>query len=165
MEEERLKKLIEKGINSVIEEGLEMSDLDNLSKLVDIHKDLANEEYWQKKKEAIEMRYRGYGEHDYDRENYGRRGRDSRGRYRESGRGGRYRGEEMMNDMYGAYRNYSDGKEEFEMGNYGAKNDTMKSLEYMMQSVVEFIEMLKKDASSQEEVQLIKEYTKEISEM
>lgn len=161
MEEERLKKLIEKGINSVIEEGLEMSDLDNLSKLVDIHKDLANEEYWQKKKEAMEMRYRGYGN------DYGRRSRDSRGRYRESGRGGsnRYRGEEIMNEMHETYREYSDGREEMEMGNYSAKHDTMKSLEYMLESVVDFIEMLKKDANSQEEVQMIKEYTKQISEM
>lgn len=172
MEEEKLKKLIEKGINSIIEEGLEISDLDNLYKLVDIHKDLANEEYWEKKKEAIEMRYRGYGEQGYGRENYGResygrRSRDSRGRYKESGRGGSrsYRGEEMMEEMQGAYQNYSAGKEEMEMGNYGAKHDTMKSLEYMLESVVDFIEMLKKDANSQEEVQLIKEYTKEISEL
>lgn len=52
-----------------------------------------------------------------------------------------------------------------EMGNYSAKHDTMKSLEYMLESVVDFIEMLKKDANSQEEVQMIKEYTKQISEM
>ena len=35
----------------------------------------------------------------------------------------------------------------------------------MMQSVVAFIEMLKKDANSQEEVQLIKDYTRKINEM
>ena len=35
----------------------------------------------------------------------------------------------------------------------------------MLESVVEFVEMLKEDASSQEEVQLIKKYTKQISEM
>ena len=41
----------------------------------------------------------------------------------------------------------------------------MKSLEYMLQSVTNFIEMLKKDAGSQEEVEMIKEYTRHISEM
>ena len=41
----------------------------------------------------------------------------------------------------------------------------MKSLEYMMESVVDFIEMLQEEAGSQEEVNLIKHYTKKISEM
>ena len=51
------------------------------------------------------------------------------------------------------------------MGHYGAKNVTMKALDYMMQSVVQFIEMLKKDANSQEEIDLIQDYTRQISEM
>ena len=41
----------------------------------------------------------------------------------------------------------------------------MKSLEYMLESVVEFMEMLKQDATSQEEVELIKHYSKKISQM
>ena len=41
----------------------------------------------------------------------------------------------------------------------------MKSLEYMLESMVDFVEMLKQDANSQEEVQLIKEYTRRIAEM
>ena len=35
----------------------------------------------------------------------------------------------------------------------------------MLQSVTQFIEMLKQDAGSQEEMELIKKYTREISEM
>lgn len=153
--EEKLKELVEKGINSLIENGINMSDLDTLSKLVDIHKDLSNEKYWEIKEEA-KMRYRDYDE--YGRGNYSRRNRDNRGRYQ-------HRGEEMMDEMYGAYQRYSNGREEMDMGNYGAKSNTIKSLDYMLQSVVDFIEMLKKDASSQEEVQLIQEYTRQISEM
>lgn len=164
-----LKEMVEKGIDNLIEDGLQVENLDSLSKLVDIHKDLENEEYWEEKKEAMQMKYRGYNTeygNEYTRENYGRRMRDSRGRYREGGTiGRRYRGEETMDEMYGAYREYSDGREQMNMGNYGAKSNTMKSLEYMMECVVDFIEMLKKDASSQEEVQLIQEYTKQISEM
>ena len=144
-----------------------------LGKLVDIHKDLANEEYWNKKKEVMEMNYRPYeGEYgNYGRESYGRRRRDSRGRYMERGgnrggsRGGNYRGEEMLDEMNEHYSRYSEGKEDMNMGNYGAHSTTMKSLDYMLQSVVEFIEMLKKDANSQEEVELIQKYTREISEM
>ena len=41
----------------------------------------------------------------------------------------------------------------------------MKSLEYMMQSVVDFVEMLKEEAKSQEEMEIIKKYTRKISEM
>jgi hypothetical protein len=71
----------------------------------------------------------------------------------------------MIDEMQEHYGNYSEGREEYSRGNYGAKQDTLKSLEYMLESVVDFIEMLKHDASSQEEVQMIKEYTKQISEM
>lgn len=115
------------------------------------------------------MNYRNHGE--YDRRGipgsgrgrrYGRRGVPGTGR-------GRYRGddngEEMMDEMYGAYREYSDGREEYRRGNYGAKKDTMESLECMMESVVDFIAMLKKNADSQEEIELIQKYTEEISEL
>lgn len=176
MEEEKkligkVKEETEKVIEQIINQGIEENNLDVLYKLVDIHKDIANEEYWQKKKEEIDMRYRaygndGYGRNSYGEDSYGRRGvkGTGRGRYR-GGRGsGRY-GEEMMDDMYQNYEAYSEGREQYERGNYGAKEDTMMNLEYMLESMVDFVEMLKQDASSQEEVNLIKKYTKQISEM
>ena len=86
--------------------------------------------------------------------NYGRRGVDAK-----------YRGHDLIEDVYQNYGNYSEGREEYGRGNYGAKEDTMKSLEYMLQSVVEFITMLKDEAGSQEEFEMIKKYTKKISEM
>ena len=170
---EKLEKELENQIGTIVEDGFGYENLDMLGKLVDIHKDLANEEYWKEKKEAMQMNYRGYeGEYgNYGRESYGRRRRDSRGRYMERGgsrggsRGGNYRGEEMLDEMNEHYSRYSEGKEDMNMGNYGAHSTTMKSLDYMLQSVVEFIEMLKKDANSQEEVELIRKYTREISEM
>lgn len=157
--DDKVKELVEKGINKTIEDGIQTSNLDTLGKLVDIYKDIANVEHWKKEEEndmRYDRRYREYGREQYVREPYGRRRRDSRGRYM---------GDEMMNDMHEAYRDYSDGREEMNMGNYGAKDDTMKSLEYMMQSVVQFIEMLEKDANSQEEIEIIKDYTRQISEM
>ena len=169
MEEEmtvkkKLQKQIENEICNIVDEGFEMSKLGMLGELVDIHKDLANEDYWEAKKGAMEMRYRGY-EEEYG--TYGRRRRDSRGRYMEGRSGMRkpHHGEEMLDEMGEHYSRYAEGKEDMNMGNYGAHSSTMKSLEYMLESVVDFIEMLKKDANSQEEVELIKKYTREISEM
>ena len=163
---ECVKEETEKIINDILEQGIESSNIDFLYKVVDIHKDVANEEYWKDKKEVMSMRY---GRDSYSEGSYGRRGRgrmrDSRGRYMEGSRGGRYSGHDMIDEMYDHYGNYSEGREEYSRGNYGAKEDTMKSLEYMMESVVDFIEMLQEEANSQEEVSLIKHYTKKISEM
>lgn len=162
---EKLKEQVESQINSVIEEGVTPENVDYIYRLIDIHKDIANEEYWKKKEEMYMYRNSGYG--NYGRDNYGRgRERDSRGRYKEGGSYGRnYRGEEMLDEMYKGYQGYSEGREEYGRGNYGAKDGTMKSLEYMLQSVTEFLEMLKQDANSQEEMQLILEYAKQIGEM
>ena len=169
---EKVNEQVVEKINSILKDGVKQTNVDYLYKLVDIHKDLANEKYWDKMKEEDDMRYRGYSGENYNEGgSYGRRRRDSRGRhmeggqYGEYGRRGNYRGHEMIDEMQEHYGNYSEGKESYERGNYGAKQDTMKSLEYMLESVVDFIEMLKKDATSQEEVQMIKEYTKQISEM
>lgn len=162
---EKLKEQVESQINSVIEEGVTPENVDYIYRLIDIHKDIANEEYWKKKEEMYMYRNSGYG--NYGRDNYGRgRERDSRGRYKEGGSYGRnYRGEEMLDEMYKGYQGYSEGREEYGRGNYGAKDGTMKSLEYMLQSVTDFLEMLKQDANSQEEMQLILEYAKQIGEM
>ena len=175
----KVKEQVEEKINNIMTQGIKPENIDNLYKFVDIHKDLANEEYWKNKEEVMEMRYR-YGEYsegnrggNYGRnyreygEGYGARGRgrerDSQGRFK--GGRGRYRGEEMLEEMQYSYGEYSEGREEYNRGNYGAKNETLKSLEYMMESVVDFIEMLKEDATSQEEIEMIKKYSKKISEM
>ena len=156
---------VEEKINIILEEGIHSENLETLGELVDIHKDLCNEEYWKKKEEVMDMNYnRGYGEYGNYGE-YGRRRRDSRGRYMRRGVDSRYQGHEMIDEMHDGYQEYSEGREAYNRGNYGAKNDTMKSLDYMLQSVTQFIEMLKQDASSQEEMELIQKYTREISEM
>lgn len=158
----------EKIINNVLEKGISADNLDMLGKVVDIHKDIANEKYWEEKEEYMMYPMRNYGREEYGNYggSYGRRRRDSRGRYTERGVDAKYRGEETMDEMYQNYQDYSDGKEEYNRsGNYGAKDDSMKSLDYMMRSVVKFITMLEQDADSQEEIQLIKKYTRQISEM
>jgi hypothetical protein len=82
---EKLKEETENVICDILEEGIKMDNIELLDKVVDIHKDIAEEE-------EIDMRYmrgsynesRGGNYGNYG--NYGRgRRRDSRGRYMESG--------------------------------------------------------------------------------
>lgn len=118
------------------------------------------------------MRYSDYDENRYgddgmygeDYGNYGRRGVPGTGR----GRSRRYRGsesEEMIERMKEHFGDYEYSKEEFGRGNYGAKGETMKSLEYMLQSAMEFMKRLQDEADSPEEVQLVKKYAKKIGMM
>lgn len=121
--------------------------------------------------------YRGYGREEYGREEYGRRRRDSRGRYMEGdeyGRRGNFRNSgnyghyphEMMDRMAEGYEGYMEGMEEFRRGgNYGAKDEGMEALEYMLNSVVEFFEYIMSETDSQEEMELVKKYAKKIKEM
>lgn len=115
-----------------------------------------------------------YNRGNYDREEYGRRRRDSRGRYRESeeyGRRGNFRNyghypNEMMDRMADGYEGYMEGMEEFRRGgDYGAKDEGMEALEYMLKSVVDFFEYIQSETDSQEEMELVKKYAKKIKEM
>ena len=117
------------------------------------------------------MRYGNYNG-NYNGE-YGARARDRMGRFvgeygrrgvAGSGRG-RYRGYDYIEDMDQYYGNYNESRENYRRGNYGAGEDSMKSLDYMLKSVCQFMKMLKEDADSQEEVNLIQEYAEKIGEM
>lgn len=171
-----VKGLVENELKQLIKTGIQSNNIDNFGKLVDIHKDIENECYWKVKKEVMSMRYSDYDENKYgadrmygsdeygDYGNYGRRGVPG------TGRGRRYRGhssesEEMMERMKDHFGDYEYSKEEFGRGNYGAKGDTMQSLEYMLQSATEFIKKLQEEADSPEEVQLVKKYAKKIGMM
>ena len=94
--------------------------------------------------------------------NYGRRGVPGTGR-------GRYRGtsgaETHLNDMHEHYGVYSESRDAARSGNYGAEQDSMKALEYMLESVCQFMDMLERDAESPEEKKMIKEYARKIGEM
>lgn len=171
---EKVKEETENMICRILEQGLEKDNVEVLGKVVDIHKDIANEEYWGKKEEI--MRYRNYGRDSYgEYGNYGRRMRDSRGRFTEGGysegsysaRGydAKYRGQEMMDEMYHNYGAYSEAKEEYGRGNYGAKEETMESFKYMLKSFKDFFKHLQHEASSQEEIEMLKKTAREISEM
>ena len=113
---------VDKSIKRIMEQGVQTNNIDFLYKMIDVKKDIAEIE-----KEEQEMMYSNYGNYDnygeYDRSYGGGRRRDSRGRYMEGGsygrRGvkgtgrGRYRGEEMMDEMAYHYGNYNEGSEQY----------------------------------------------------
>ena len=160
---------VDKSIKRIMEQGVQTNNIDFLYKMIDVKKDIAEIE-----KEEQEMMYSNYGNYDnygeYDRSYGGGRRRDSRGRYMEGGsygrRGvkgtgrGRYRGEEMMDEMAYHYGNYNEGREQ-----YGADEETMKSFKYMLKSFKDYYKHLKEEASSQQEVQMLEDVAREISEM
>ena len=160
---------VDKSIKRIMEQGVQTNNIDFLYKMIDVKKDIAEIE-----KEEQEMMYSNYGNYDnygeYDRSYGGGRRRDSRGRYMEGGsygrRGvkgtgrGRYRGEEMMDEMAYHYGNYNEGREQ-----YGADEETLKSFEYMLKSFKDYYKHLKQEASSQQEVEMLEDVAREISEM
>lgn len=161
---DKLKEETDKSMKRVLEQGVQTNNVDFLYKMIDIKKDIAEIE-----KEEQEMMYGNYGRYD-DMSYSGGRRRDSRGRYMEGGsygrRGvpgtgrGRYRGEEMMDEMMYHYGNYNEGREQ-----YGADQETMKSFKYMLKSFKDYYKHLKQEASSQQEVQMLEDVAREISEM
>lgn len=170
---ENLKEQVEKQLENIATTGIQSNNVDLLYKLIDIHKDISQEKYWDEKiklkKEGLEMRryregaeYNPYGREEYGnygREQYGRRRRDSRGRFMEGGSYGHDDGEQMMDEMMGNYQSYRENM------SYGAEQDGMKSLNKMLESAYEFVEMLTQDAKSQEEVELIKKWTRKMSQL
>ena len=50
---ERVKEMVETKIEKLMETGIQVGNADYLYKLIDIHKDMENEEYWKMKKEVL----------------------------------------------------------------------------------------------------------------
>lgn len=161
----KLTEQINKKITALTNEEVKQTNIDYLTKLVDVKKDIAKINHLEK--EEGQMMYRGYDNYgNYD--NYGTYGggrrRDSQGRYMESGHGSygrRYRGDDMMEDMAENYGRYMENREN---GNYGGP-ETSKSFDYMLKSAKDFFKHLKDEAGSQEEIEKIRRTAREISEM
>lgn len=155
----KTKEEVEKLIKQITESGLQVANVELLYKLIDIHKDINNEEYWKKKEEN--MMYR-----DYD--NYsGGRSRDSRGRYMDSygrrgvpGTGrGRYRGYDYIDEIGEQYGNYSEGRD-----TYGNDHETEKSFDKMLQSLEDFTYLIMQEADSPDKIEKVKRTARKISE-
>lgn len=169
---EKLKELVEKELKSMEESGIDSSNIDVIYKLVDIHKDIENEEYWKVKKEAMEMRYNG----DYEgyNEGYGRRRRDSRGRYMAGGRGGSRGGSYghympypymYMDNMMDGMEGYMEGREQYERGNYGGKDQSIESLEKMLDGTFAFVEDILQNPEQKEEHKIVRHYIGKFQEL
>lgn len=154
---------VDKSIKRIIEQGVQTNNIDFLYKMIDVKKDIAEIE-----KEEQEMMYSNYG--NYGREDEmmysGGRRRDSRGRYMEGSSYGRrgydtkYRGHDMLDEMNYSYGAYSDNNE---YGNYG--ETSTKELKKMLDCNIALIEHLKKNAKSQEEIEIIDRKVQEMSRL
>lgn len=114
------------------------------------------------------MNYGNYGRGSYGRDEYGRGeyGREMYGDYdgygaRRRDSRGRYRGHEHLDRMYDDYGRYMESR-----NRYGANSeDSKRSLQYMLKSMEDFARMLKEEAQSQEEIQMIKQTAQRIAQM
>jgi hypothetical protein len=144
--ESKLQETTQKSIEKILNEGLNTNNIEHLYKLVDIYKDA---------KEVESMNYGNYGGRNvgYDSygnyDNYGRRGYDMR-----------YRGHDDLDRMSEHYGRYQESR-----NRYGANEDTKRSLKYMLESMEHFAKMLKEDAQSQEEIQMIRDTAQRIAQM
>lgn len=162
----KTKSEVERIIKQITENGLQTANVELLYKLIDIHKDIENENYWKEKEE--ESMYRG---RDYfmDDSYNGGRSRDSRGRYMDGSYGrrgvpgtgrGRYRGYDMIEEMGEHYGDYSEGRD-----TYGNDRETEKSFDKMLQSLEDFTYLIMQEADSQDKIEKVKKTARKISEM
>lgn len=159
---DKLKEETENVICDILEDGIKIDNIDFLYKVIDVKKDIAEIE-----KEEQEMMYGNYDNYgEYDRSYNGGRRRDSRGRYMEGNSYGRrgydtkYRGHDMLDEMNYSYGAYSDNNE---YGNYG--ETSTKELKKMLDCNIALIEHLKKNAKSQEEIEIIDRKVQEMSRL
>ena len=145
-------KVIEKttdAINRIMDEGIATTNIDNLVKLSKI------KHYAKEDKEM-------YGEYNGRRAGYDSYGNyDEYGRYGARGRDMRYRGHDHLDRMYEDYGRYMGDRERYGAGS----EDSKKSLKYMLESMEDFARMLKEDATSQEEIMMIKQTAQRIAQM
>jgi len=153
-----LKNATEDKIKDLLEESqgqITGSNYEALGALIDIHKDIANEEYWCYKMEEGESMYENYERGPYG--NYRRGGNYGesynerygvRGRSRDSR--GRYRGHDYLDEMYEDYGRYMEGRER-----YGANQETDKSYHYMVKALEDFIKVLEEEADTQEQREML----------
>lgn len=159
---ETLCEQIEKQLKEISEQEVQPNNIEYLDKLIDIKKDILKIE---KMKEESDMygNYSEYGEGSYGRRGVRGSGRGSynEGNYGRRGGGRRYRGEDMLDEAYEAYRAYNEGAS---YGNYGTP-ESMQKIEIMADSLMDFVEHIRKTAKTPEERELIDRKIQEMSRM
>ena len=150
-------------IKSLLEEsdGIQSNNLDYISKLVDIQKDLNEIEGGNNMNYGNYNgygNYSGYGNYEnrggyngsYGRDNYGREQYGNS--YGIRGYDSKYRGYDELDKMYNEYGRYSESRER-----YGAGEDTDKSFHYMVKALEDFIKVLYEEADSPQQKQMLQE--------
>jgi len=141
--EERIIDKTEEKIKEVLDAGINQNNIEYLYKLSKIR-------HMTKEDECMYNDYNDYGRrYSAYNDNYGRRGRDMK-----------YRGYGHLDRMYDDYGRYEYGRER-----YGHNEDTKRSLKYMLESMEDFARMLKEDAQSQEEIEMIRQTAQRIAQM
>ena len=157
--EKKLLKETEETLKTMLNDGITDGNLEYIYKLVDIHKDLKEEESMNY------GNYNGYGNYgaggygNYGYGNYNGRG-PSRGAYGEGsygenyGRRGydaKYRGEDELERMHGEYGRYMESR------SYGDGEESDKSFHYMVKALEDFIRVLEEEAQTQEQKMQLKQ--------
>lgn len=140
-----LKEMVEMELKDILSIGIQEDNIDNLGKLIDIHKDLENEEYWKYKKMK----------HDHEESEMKPSLTKKRGKHLE----------EKVHEMMEHCEHYSEAMDAMDKGDYEAAQISMRSLRYMLESACQFMDMLAREAKSPEEMQLIRRYARKIGEM
>ena len=154
---EKLEKKTEESIKKILDEGITTNNLDHLYKLTKINH-IAKEEENMNNYGNYGARRPGYD--SYGRGNYGEYGNYGEGSYGEYGRGSygrrgrdmRYRGDDEMDRMMGEYGRYMENRER-----YGAGEETDKSFHYMVKALEDFIMVLKEEAETPQQKQMLNE--------
>ena len=127
-------------IKQIIEDGIDGNNLEPLYKLTKI-KHIVKEGDKMNYGNYYDDRYSNYGRGDYRGYNdYGRRERDSRGRFR---------GDDYMDRMREEYGRYQESRQR-----YGASDtETDKSFHYMVKALEDFIMVLHEEAETPQQKQ------------
>ena len=174
---EKLLKNVQKEIEQISEQGISSGNLETLSKLIDIEKDIyeVKEKEQEEREGGKSMMYGNYM--DY---NYGARGRD--GRYMDGyypirdryddryGRRGNYRGPEHDNRIYQHLDRMMEGADEYQYGRNrymdgGTQERMNEGLEKLMYATCVFIESMMDFAETPEEKEIIRRHINKIKNM
>lgn len=160
---EKIKELVENKLKEIETKGvLDDKTISTLETLIEIHRGIEDGEYLKKEREAETMRYR-----NYDEDMYGARRRDSRGRYMggHNDRYGHHMPEDYWERVMDGYEGYMDGMERYRRGNYNGKDQSIESLEKMLDGIVAFMEEILNDPERHEEKEVVKHYIRTFTEM
>lgn len=143
----RLCKETEKAMDSMLDKdgGITTSNLENFYKIMDIHKDIKNEKFW----EDQTMNHYNYSGRDNFRNDYD---------YNARGYDTRYQGDSYMNRIAREYHNYESNREY-----HGPDGQTISDLRNMLEAMKSFVNYLDERATTSEEKDMLRRFKTEMA--